>query len=221
KQYECHVFTFAGFGGVPSIEDSWLPKIKEEVILYTRRLHLKDAVIIGHSLGGAMGLWLASTEPTLFKKLIVVDALPSTGALMIPNFKAENLQYNNPYSMQLLQMDSTKFRAQLKQQVSYMVLNKEKVEELVNTMAMSDRKTYVNGYTDLLKLDLREEIARISVPVIVLAATFPNKDAIEKNYNTQYEKLANKKIYFADNSAHFIMFDQPDWLLTKLKENIQ
>ena len=75
KHYECHVFTFAGFGGVPPVEKPWLPKIKEEVVEYVHRRKLQHAVIIGHSLGGTLGLWLAATEPTLFKKVIVVDAL--------------------------------------------------------------------------------------------------------------------------------------------------
>jgi pimeloyl-ACP methyl ester carboxylesterase len=221
KQYECHVFTLAGFGGVPAIEKPWLPKIKDEVVRYVKEKRLKQATIIGHSLGGTLGLWLAATETELFKKLIAVDALPCNGAVMVPNFKASDMVYDNPYSQQMLQMDSAAFRKSAVQQVAFMMLNKAKQEAVVNWMMQADRSTYVYGYIDLLKLDLREDIARIKIPVVVLAATHPDKSVIEKTYNAQYEKLANKTFFYADKSAHFVMLDQPEWFMNRLKENMQ
>jgi pimeloyl-ACP methyl ester carboxylesterase len=101
-----------------------------------------------------------------------------------------------------------------------MCMNKDKHQQLIDWMITADRKTYVYGYVDLLKLDLREDIARIQVPVVVLAATFPSKQVVEKTWNTQLAKLPNKTIHYADNSAHFIMYDQPEWYLTKIKENL-
>lgn len=221
KQYECHVFTFAGFGNVPAVEKPWLPKIKDQVIAYVKEKKLNKAVIIGHSLGGTLGLWLAAAEQNLFKKVIAVDALPCTGALMMPNYNSATMVYDNPYSKQMLQTDTATFRTQAKQQVAFMMLNKEKQSKVVDWMMQADRQTYVYGYVDLLKLDLREEVANINVPVIVLAATHPNKAMIEKTYNEQYAKLGNKVIHYADQSAHFVMYDQPEWYLTKINENIQ
>lgn len=221
KKYECHVFTFAGFGGVPPIEKPWLPKIKEQVLDYVKSRQLKNSIIIGHSLGGTLGLWLASAETNLFQKIIAVDALPSSGALMVPNYKAEDMVYDNPYSKQLLQMDSSSFRAMAKQMVSFMVLKKEKQDDIINWMMMADRKTYVYGYIDLLKLDLRQDIAKITIPVVILAATHPDKKIIENTYNTQYQQLTHKAFHYADQSAHFVMLDQPEWFLSKLKENLQ
>jgi pimeloyl-ACP methyl ester carboxylesterase len=221
KQYECHVFTFAGFGGVPSIEKPWLPKIKDEVVAYVKKQQLEQATIIGHSLGGTLGLWLAATETGLFKKLIAVDALPCTGALMVPGYKAADMVYDNPYSRQMLNMDSAAFRKSAVQQTSFMMLNKAKQGMVVNWMMMADRQTYVYGYIDLLKLDLREDIASIKIPVVVLAATHPDKSMIEKTYNVQYEKLGSKTFYYAEKAAHFVMLDQPEWFMNKIKENIQ
>ena len=221
QQYECHVFTFAGFGDVPAIEKPWLPKIKDEIISYVKQQKLNKPVIIGHSLGGTLGLWLAIAEQSLFKKVIAVDALPCTGALMVPNFDPATMVYDNPYSRQMLDMDTATFRKQAVQQVSFMMLNKEKRARVIDWMMQADRKTYVYGYVDLLKLDLREEVAKIQIPVIVLAATHPDKTMIQKTYNEQYAKLSNTVFHYADQSAHFIMYDQPQWYLNKLNEIIQ
>lgn len=42
KTNECHIFTFAGFGGVPPIETPWLSSIKDEVISYVKEKKLKN-----------------------------------------------------------------------------------------------------------------------------------------------------------------------------------
>ncbi len=220
-RYECHTFTFAGFGGVAPITMPWLPEIKAQVMAYVNRLQLQQPVLVGHSLGGTFALWMAAGQTDRFKKVIVVDALPCSGALMVPNFKAADMVYDNPYSKQLLNMDSAAFRNMAKQQVSFMALTKDKHQQLVDWIVTSDRKTYVYGYVDMLKLDLREDIANIKIPVVILAATHPDKAMIEKTYRSQYEKLPTVQFHYADKAAHYVMLDQPEWFNTKLKENLQ
>lgn len=221
KTNECHVFTFAGFGDVPAIERPWLPKIKEGVLQYITDKYLQKATIVGHSLGGALGLWLASRDDFDFNKIIVVDALASTGALMIPNFDSETIVYDNPYNQNLLEMDDKSFEAMARQMASGMSLNKDKHELLTTWITNTDRETYVYGYTDLLKLDLREALSKITVPVTILAATQPyGEENVKKTYIEQYKNLDNYTIKYATESAHFIMFDQPNWLLKNIIEEL-
>ncbi len=220
KTYECHIFTLAGFGGTPAIEKPWLPKIKDGLITYVKKNKLDNSIVIGHSLGGTLGLWMSSLEQTLFQKVIVVDALPSIGALMIPNFNAENIVYDNPYSKQQLSMNDEAFKAMAIQTASFMSLNKEKHQQLTDWILQADRETYVYGYTELLKLDLREIIENIKIPVVLLAATYPDKEMAKMNYEKQYKRLKNLEIFYADNSAHFIMYDQPDWFIKHITERL-
>jgi pimeloyl-ACP methyl ester carboxylesterase len=219
--HQCHAFTFAGFGGVPPIEMPWLPTIKNELIEYIKQKKLKPVTIIGHSLGGTLGMWLVTEQPALFKKLIAVDALPCTGALMMPNFNSNQMVYDNPYSKQQLAMDTAQFRQMARQMAAGMSLNQAKHAQLTDWIMQADRKTYVYGYVDLLKLDLREALANLQVPMVILAATHPNRQQVEATWNQQLAKLSEKRIYYAEPSAHFIMYDQPDWFITKIKENLQ
>ncbi|WP_340203453.1 alpha/beta fold hydrolase [Ascidiimonas sp. W6] len=220
KNYECHIFTLAGFGDVPAIELPWLPKIKDALLNYVKEKELDKATIIGHSLGGSLALWMASEEGILFKKLIVVDALPSIGALMIPNFEAASIVYDNPYSNNVLNMDGESFKTMATQMASYMSLNKELHSRLTDWIIKSDREIYVHGYTDLLKLDLREAIKKIEIPVTILAATYPNKEMILLQYEKQYKNLPQKNILYAENSAHFIMYDQPEWFMKHISSEL-
>ncbi|MTH16398.1 alpha/beta hydrolase [Flavobacterium sp. LC2016-01] len=221
KNYECHIFTFAGFGNVPPIEGPWLSTINNQVISYVKTKKLKNAVLIGHSLGGTLSLWLASEETTLFKKLILVDALPSTAALMIPNYKGETLSYDNPQSKMMLAMDQKGFEAMNSQMTSYMCLNKEKQKTINEWMNIADRKTYVYGYIDMLNLDLRKEISKIKIPVVILAATNPDLATVQNTYKVQYENLPSAKILYAPKAAHFVMYDQPEWFIENVKSELK
>src|SRR5215472_14993762 len=51
-RYECHAFTLAGFAGQPAIGAPMLETIRKDIAAYLRKKQLKDAVIVGHSLGG-------------------------------------------------------------------------------------------------------------------------------------------------------------------------
>ncbi|MEP2279849.1 alpha/beta hydrolase [Maribacter sp.] len=220
KNYECHVFTFAGFGDVPAIEKPWLPKIKESVEEYILQNKLENAVLLGHSLGGALALWMATEENT-FKKVIVVDALPSTGTLMMPNFKSEYMIYDSPYNKQVLAMNAIDFEAMAAQMASGMTKEKSNQDIIKNWMIKADRETYVYGYTDLLKLDLREDLGKIETPVTILAATEPyGLEMAKSTYDTQYKKLSEYTIQFAEGSSHFIMLDQPTWFLENLNAEL-
>lgn len=221
KNYECHIFTFAGFGNVAPIEGPWLSTIKNQVVSYVKTKKLKKATLMGHSLGGTLSLWLAAEETNLFKKVILVDALPASAALMIPNYKGEVIPYDNPQSKMMLGMDQKAFNAMNSQATSYMCLNKEKQKTINEWMSVADRKTYVYGYIDMLNLDLRKEIAKIKIPVVILAATNPDLATVQNTYKAQYENLPSVKIYYAANSAHFVMYDQPEWFMEKVKSEIR
>jgi len=222
KNYECHIFTFAGFGEVAPIEKPWLPKIKDGIEGYVKEQNLKNPIVVGHSLGGALGLWLATEKDHPFSKVIVVDALPATGALMIPNFDSEALVYESPWNKQLLAMETTAFEAMALQMASGMTLNKDKQEQIKNWMLEADRETYVYGYTDLLKLDLRQDISKIDIPITILAATQPyGLEMVKSTYSNQYSKLENYKIEFAEGAAHFIMYDKPVWFQEKLLRSLE
>jgi pimeloyl-ACP methyl ester carboxylesterase len=221
KTNECHVFTFAGFGKVAPINSPWLSQIKDELITYVKSKKLKKPTLIGHSLGGTLSLWMAIQETTLFKKIIAVDAIPCAAALMIPNYKGDVIPYDNPQSKMMLNMDDKSFHAMNAQSTPFMCLNKEKQKLINEWMAMADRKTYVNGYIDLLNLDLRKDIAKIKIPVFVLAATQPNLETVTKTYTDQYQNLPSITIHYAENSAHFVMFDQPEWYLKEVKQIMQ
>ncbi|MEP0266865.1 alpha/beta hydrolase [Dokdonia sp.] len=217
KKYECHVVTLAGFGGNEPIDFPWLPKVNGSIKNYIVKNNLQNATIIGHSLGGTIATWLASCEDLELSKIVLIDALPAAGALMIPDYNPENLVYESPYNNQQLAMSDAVFE-QIAINMSKGMSTKESAQEKIkNWILEADRKTYVYGYTDYLKLDLREDLKKISIPVTILAASKPyGKEMATQTYKSQYENLKNYDFIVAEDSAHFIMLDRPTWFLKQI-----
>ena len=206
-----YLFSYAGFNGNEPIEMPWYGNVKKSIIKYIKDNNLNDLVIIGHSMGGNLAVDIASELPNRVSKIVIVEALPCLREIMMPNVPAENLYYESPYNKQMLDMDENQFKKMALMMASNMTLNKDKVETITNWLLEADRKTWVYGYTDLLKLDLRNSLSKIKCETLIIGASFPDVKVAKKNYENQYSNLKTKTIVMAPNSKHFVMFDQAKW----------
>ncbi len=206
-----YLISYAGFNGNKPIEMPWYNNIKSSIIKYIKDNNLNELIIVGHSMGGNLAVDIASELPDMISKIVIVEALPCMREVMMPNVPAESLFYESPYNKQMLEMDEQQFKSMASMMASNMTLNKEKVETLTNWILEADRKTWVYGYTDLLKLDLRNVLSKIKCKTLIIGASFPDVKTARQNYENQYSNLTNKKIVMASNSKHFVMFDQPKW----------
>lgn len=206
-----YLFSYAGFNGNAPIEMPWYLSIKNSIIKYIRDNDMSDIIIIGHSMGGNLAVDIASELPSKVSKIIIVEALPCIRKVMMPNVPAESLYYNSPYNKQILEMDAQQFKNMAIMMASNMTLKEDKKDILVNWILEADRKTWVYGYTDLLKLDSRNSLKKVTCKTLILGASFPNVKIAKENYESQYSNLSNKTIIMATNSKHFVMFDQPEW----------
>ena len=57
--------------------------------------------------------------------------------------------------------------------------------------------------------DLRTEIARISRPVLLIAASKTLGAKAQLAYEAQVAKIPNHRLVVAPNALHFMMFDNP------------
>jgi len=216
SNYECHTITYPGFNGVAAPDTLWYKTVADQLSEYISTNLDEKPILIGHSVGGTFAMDLAS-RGDICSKVILVDALPSYASVMMPGVPLETLTYDSPYNQSILAMDDEQFGDMVSQMTAFMVRNAEKKKVISDWMKQADRKTYTYGYTDLLKKDLRETISTIVAPVLVLAAVPFNLEQTEQIITGQFEHLSNKKIAYIENSAHFIMYDQPEWLISQIQ----
>jgi pimeloyl-ACP methyl ester carboxylesterase len=214
--YEHHLVSYAGFNGISPIKMPWYETIKKELVSYITNKKLKSVCLIGHSMGGNLAVDLAAELPDVVSRVIIVDAIPCMRELFMPGVPASQFQYDSPYNKQMLAMTSDKFLENAKMMAQSMTAKQDKVETITKWILEADRETYVYGYTDLLKLDLRETLKNVKATTLILGAPFPDKTVVTGNFEKQYANLANKTLDIAENSRHFIMFDQPEWLYSKV-----
>jgi len=220
-RYECHVLTLAGFAGQPALPAGtpFLKTVRDELATYIKAKGLAKPVIAGHSLGGFLALWLASTEPGLTGPIIIVDSLPFLAATMDPSATPESVK---PQAESMAAMLGSMPRdAWVKYQKSNpsltsMISNEADRPRAIEWGEASEPRAVGAAMLDLFQTDLRTGIARIQSPTLVLAALKGYPAGSLELYKTQYAKLPAAKLVPFEDARHFIMFDQPARMLAAI-----
>jgi len=77
---------------------------------------------------------------------------------------------------------------------------------------------------ELQVTDLRPALANIKIPTLVLGAWIGykeygmTKENIRHTFDLQFEKLPNKTIILSDVGKHFLMYDDPTWMMASMNE---
>jgi pimeloyl-ACP methyl ester carboxylesterase len=221
-KHQCHVVTLAGFAGVPAIDGPLLPAAEQQLSDYIAANKFDRPVVIGHSLGGFLGMKLAAGHPGQVGRLIIVDTLPALGATQMPSItRAQLKEMADGMRKHMLEQDAATFGAGQLQSVRGMITKQEDIDRVVGWGKRSDRTTVINAMADMMADDLRQDISRIKAPTLVLGSWIAYKDygskpLFEQMYKMQYQQLAGVKVELADTARHFIMYDDPAWMYDRI-----
>ncbi len=181
--------------------------------------------MIGHSLGAFMSLWVSSMEPDLFGKIICVDGLPFISAMQDSTANAEVVKKNPQFNPETVaknfeMIPNENYVKNMTASMLYQVSDTARAIQIATWSSQCDRKTL--GYTivEISTTDLREEIAKIRQPVLVLGSIYGTTANSFTVLNHQYKNVPTKKIEVA-NSKHFIMYDVPEWFYAKVDAFLQ
>lgn len=223
-RYECHVLTLAGFAGVPieNKEPGMLTRVRTELASYIRDKKLAKPVIVGHSLGGFLALWLASSDPALVGDLVIVDSLPNLAAVYGPGFDAKAMRdmiANQPKEQydQFMQSGVS---------LRGMASSPEHLEIIKQWGIKSDQWAVANGMYELLATDLQADIAKIRSRSLVLGSwigmkSVTTREIVEGNFRKQFATLPGHQFAFAEKAQHFIMYDDPNWFFAQVDAFLQ
>ena len=220
--HQCHVLTLAGFAGVPAIDAPLLPAAEQQLSEYIAANKFDHPVVIGHSLGGFLGMKLAADHPEQVGRLIIVDTLPALGATQMPSVtRAQLKEMADGMRKHMQQQDAAAFSAAQLQSLRGMITKQEDIDRVIGWGKRSDRATVINAMADMMADDLRQDINRITAPTLVLGSwiaykDYGNKPLFEEMYKVQYQRLAGVKVELADSARHFIMYDDPAWMYDRI-----
>ncbi len=227
-QYECHVISLAGFGGVPATDQkgALLANVREELATYIQQHKLSQPVIVGHSLGGFVALDLAATHPDLPGRLVIVDSLPFLMGIMKPDATATEAKQAAAATAQSFSQMNPEMYAQMIRggpNGSTMAANRADLDRIIGWGLASAPATVGKAITELYSADLRPELSRIKAPTLVFAAwigyaPYSSHAFAEKIYGDQYAGLKGVQLKITDTARHFVMLDDPSWMFAQMEE---
>ena len=212
--YRLHLIQVAGFAGEPARANGQGPVLAptaEAIDAYLVEQHLAPAVVIGHSLGGTMILYLAEHHPADLKKAMVVDSLPFYATLLMgPN---ATLAQATPVADAIRSGKSKMSDAQRAQMMASMATAPADKATVEGWSKASDPSAVTNALADDLTLDLRPGLAGITTPITLVYPDYTPlgapKGSTDGMYHGMYATTKSMTFVRADNSLHFIMLDQP------------
>ncbi len=216
--WRVHRIHVQGFAGAPAKANATGPvaaPVAEEIARYIREQGLQKPAVVGHSMGGTMGMMLAARHPDLVGKLMVVDMIPFMGAMFgPPGTTAESVI---PVADQVFTAQSTaprdQYLTQAKAAVTAMIKTEAARSGPLQDTENSDQQVSAAAFRELIVTDLRPELGKITAPTEVLYVKFNDPrmtDAItDAIYQMSFSTLPGAKLKRIDDSAHFIMLDQP------------
>lgn len=209
KDFTCYTLTMPGFAGQPAEADPSFKGWEDAIARYIKKNNIDKPILIGHSMSGGLALALASDYPDVIGKIVVVDALPCLSAIMNKAFKSKENNDCSPVVKQFTAMSDSAFLQMQKQTMPRLVAEQSKVAQVIEWSMLSDRKTFAQMYCDFSNTDLREKIATIKCPsLILLEQPFSTlTDAI----NDEYKNLKTGQLVYATKGLHFIMYDDTAW----------
>ena len=223
---QCHILQLPGFAGQPPVQDAhWLESMRDRVLAYADHAKLKHPDLIGHSLGGVLGLELSIKAPDRFAHVVIVDSLPFLGAVRNPAATADSVRpMADGMRAGMLAADEASYVGQIRGNVATMSVQAGRIPILVKWGETSDRKTTAQAMYELMTTDLRPALGSARTPTLVLgswASYAPygaTKASTLATFEQQYATHPSVRIVLSETGYHFLMWDDPKWLQDQVKQ---
>jgi pimeloyl-ACP methyl ester carboxylesterase len=224
--YRYHMVQISGFAGHArggNSDGAVAAPVAEEIARYIAARGLVKPAVIGHSMGGTIGMMLAGRHPESLSRLMVVDMFPFLGAMFGPPGTTSDSVKPMADSM-LVQMrtaDSTARNMRSTATINSMVDTVAMRQGAIDDSLKSDPDVTARAYHELIVTDLRPELARITVPTTVLyvepKAPGMTEEKVDGWYKASYAPLKGVTLKHIPSSAHFIMWDQSQQFQSEVK----
>ena len=194
-----HLIQVAGFAGEPARgnrQGAILSPLADELARYIVDRGLERPVIVGHSMGGTLGMMIAARQPALLGKIMVVDMLPEPAAL----FGGTAAGW-----APLADLIGTQGGRQLL--ASFMGA----FSPPGSANGRSDPDVVARVTRELMRTDMTAQLSRIRVAMSVVYAA-PDSRAgptLDREFARAYALARNARLTRIDGSGHMVMLDQP------------
>jgi pimeloyl-ACP methyl ester carboxylesterase len=193
--------------------------ITNQILNWIEKQKISNPIIVGHSLGGVLALNVASKLNGNIEKLVIIDSYPALAALSNPNFTPNTNNNCLPLVKQFSAMTPEQFKNFQLGNYRQMTLNDIERTKLIEWVIAYNRNNYSMLLCDYLNTDLRTSLNAINCPTLILGSK--TMTALKDHISKQYKSLKAHKLIFSKKGLHFLMIDDFDWYIEKIKDFIK
>lgn len=208
REYKTYSLDFWGFGKSSPVEKDLnfsVDNFVELVDQFMDRLGIRQARVIGHSMGGTVSLGVAIRYPQRVVKVGVVGS-PIDGNSLNMLLKASGYQavarffFISPPALKLFLRGYSYFMANDGRRMSKMILD-DFSQVTVNS--------FFESIGTLRETDLRPRLGEITMPTL---GVYGRKDIIvnPNQHDVLSAGVSQAQVEFFQNSGHFPMLDEPE-----------
>jgi pimeloyl-ACP methyl ester carboxylesterase len=185
-----------------------IPELADAVLAFMDSQKIGRAVVIGHSMGGAIALWLAVHSP---KRLLGIGLLSTAANIRVsPEF--------------LLTYDSKASFGRFVQKVIELSFSENispRVKELAQQRLLLTRPTVLyNDFFACSHFDLASKIEKINLPTLIISGS--NDRMISFGHSLQLNKrIKGSQCHILDGIGHMVLLEQPDQVTTLIRNFLE
>lgn len=215
---KAHLVQMRGFAGLAAsgFRDpmNFLKPMADALAGYIRTLKAGPVTVVGHSMGGLVGLILARDHADVVSRLMVVDVPAYFSVLINPFATPTSMAPLAQHSRRnYLERSRPELQEDLRRATDKLVRDAANLNRIVKWGMASDRSTTADVMAEVMVTDLRGDLQRIRAPVDVIytwdRTTPASKLALDQVYAASYAGLQQGRRLRIDEARHYVMFDQP------------
>ena len=205
KKYFAVSIDLPGYGKSTTIETVTIPNYAISVYNFLLSLKIKSPILLGHSLGGMVVQQIISYHPFYARAAILVGTSPKFGG----NDTAWKKKFLDSRLKPL--KEGKKLKDISTCSISNIVGPKtdSKVIDFASEMMSSiSEKSYISAVKSLLLFDLKDELKKIPIPVLVIAGENDNQ-APAKMMERMAKNIKKSQFKIINGSGHLINIEKP------------
>ncbi|OAA31823.1 hypothetical protein AT15_03055 [Kosmotoga arenicorallina S304] len=193
------------FGYSDWIDEAKIETYAKYVSEFMKKLGTNKAIVVGHSLGGAVAQKVAIDNPEIVEKVLLIDPAPPSGYKTAPEvYAALELYKNNADLLKKALIGTMPTRP-----VDYFT------DQLVSDALMMKPECFIENARALEEYDYKKELSKLEIPFKILVGKLDL--IITEQMAREFEKvMKNATVEIIPDCGHSVNVEKPELFLQKL-----
>lgn len=174
-----------------------------DIFSLVQSLELKNFVLVGHSMGGAIAQRFAADHSDLLAGLIVIASVPASGLELPPDYQA-------------FFRSAAGNRNQTEALWNVFIANPlpaETFNMLLDSSMTVKPEACLEGFDSWRQLNFADEVKRIKTPTLVIAPAADNPMTPDFLREKIVELIPNSRLTIIEKTSHYAQLEQPQELV--------